>query len=415
MLTTDLTDLRQREFARLDANGVVYLDYTGSALYPDSLVRGDAVRLADAVLGNPHSLHSPSLASMDAIETARLATLHFFDADPEIYEVIFTANATAAIRILAEAFRFGPGSHLLLTDDNHNSVNGLWIPALRCGTCVDHVPLDAELRVRDLRSRLRPTAPASLFAFPAQSNFSGVQHPLEWITDAQQQGYRVLLDAASFAPTNPLSLSSAPADFVAVSFYKMFGYPTGVGALIARRDALDILDRDYFGGGTVQSVSVQNRTVLRKNGAEGYEDGTANFLAMPAIVDGLRWLTDLDLRRVKQHVAELTAELLDRLAEMGNGVEVYGPLSTAARGATTAFNVRRNGRLLDHENVAASARQHGIAIRDGCFCNPGTAVRAFANSAPDSPTGALRASLGIPTTSSDIDRLVEFVRELLRD
>lgn len=37
----------------------------------------------------------------------------------------------------------------------------------------------------------------------------------------------VLLDAASYVATNPLDLSVYPADFVAVSFYKMFGFPTG--------------------------------------------------------------------------------------------------------------------------------------------------------------------------------------------
>ena len=46
--------------------------------------------------------------------------------------------------------------------------------------------------------------------------------------------WKVLLDAAAFAPTQPLDLSQFPADFVAVSFYKMFGYPTGLGALLVR-------------------------------------------------------------------------------------------------------------------------------------------------------------------------------------
>ena len=75
-----------------------------------------------------------------------------------------------------------------------------------------------------------------------------VRHPLEWIGVAQARGYRVLLDAASFAPGARLDLGAAPADFVALSYYKIFGDPTGVGALIARRDALAELRRRYFGG-----------------------------------------------------------------------------------------------------------------------------------------------------------------------
>ena len=111
-----------------------------------------------------------------------------------------------------------------------------------------------------------------------------MRHPLDWIEAAQARGYRVLLDAAAFVPTSRLSLAATPADFVALSFYKMFGYPTGVGALIARRDALARLRRRYFGGGTVQFVSVQNRLARLHDGAAAFEDGTPSFLAMPAIV-----------------------------------------------------------------------------------------------------------------------------------
>jgi selenocysteine lyase/cysteine desulfurase len=63
MEMVDFGDLRRREFSRLDATGTVYLDYTGSALYPESLVRRDARRLQRRVLGNPHSESAPSLGS----------------------------------------------------------------------------------------------------------------------------------------------------------------------------------------------------------------------------------------------------------------------------------------------------------------------------------------------------------------
>jgi molybdenum cofactor sulfurtransferase len=48
--------------------------------------------------------------------------------------------------------------------------------------------------------------------------------------------YLVLLDAAAYLPAHPLDLARHPADFVAASFYKMFGYPTGLGALVLRTE-----------------------------------------------------------------------------------------------------------------------------------------------------------------------------------
>ncbi|CAN5724754.1 hypothetical protein BH23CHL5_BH23CHL5_28620 [soil metagenome] len=96
-----------------------------------------------------------------------------------------------------------------------------------------------------------------LLAFPAQSNFSGVQHDLDLIDRAQRTGWHVLLDAAAFVSTNALDLRSTKPDFVSISFYKMFGYPTGVGALIVKKPALRLLERPWFAGGTISLISVQ--------------------------------------------------------------------------------------------------------------------------------------------------------------
>src|SRR6185437_9364232 len=212
----DFAELRKTEFGRLDATGSVYMDYTGAALYPESLVCRSARRLNGCVFGNPHSESGPSLASTDAMNEARRLTRRFLNADESKYDVVFTANASGGMRLLAEAFPFRRESRLVLTADNHNSVNGLRVRARRRGAAVQYVPLTQELRAADVREFLPAVRRPSLLAYPAQSNFSGVQHPLEWIGLAQRQGYRVLLDAAAFVPSNPLSLAEFPADFVAL-------------------------------------------------------------------------------------------------------------------------------------------------------------------------------------------------------
>jgi selenocysteine lyase/cysteine desulfurase len=425
----DLASLRAREFGRLDATACTYLDYAGAALYPRRLVLRDAQRLAKRVMGNPHSESEPSRASTIAIDVARTLTLQLLDADPHRYDVVFTANASGALRIVAESFPFQSGARFVLTTDNHNSVNGIRIRASRRGATVVYTPLEEELRAIDPDPWLTARARPSLFAFPAQSNFSGVRHPLEWVQMAQARGYRVLLDAAAYMPTSRLSLAETPADFVALSFYKMFGYPTGVGALIVRRDALPLLRRSYFGGGTVQFVSVSNRRARLLPGVAAYEDGTAHFLAMPALCDGLRWFAGIGTERIGDHVERLTERLLARLIDLGDRVVLYGPRDMAARGGTVTFNITQAGRIVDYERVEQAARARGIAIRGGCFCNPGAAEHAFGfdptrtrrclkgrfsvhrfrRCLGDAPVGALRASIGLPTSVSDIDRLVDLV------
>src|SRR5690554_3793276 len=103
-------------------------------------------------------------------------------------------------------------------------------------------------------------------------------------------GYDVLLDAAAFVPTNRLELSVVKPDFTTISFYKMFGFPTGVGALIARRDALERLRRPWFGGGTVLFVSAQSQVHIALQRHAAFEDGTLNFLSIAAISNGLDFL-----------------------------------------------------------------------------------------------------------------------------
>ena len=98
--------------------------------------------------------------------------------------------------------------------------------------------------------RVRPKG-NHLFAYPAQSNFTGVQHPLAWIERAQANGWDVLLDAAAYVPTNHLDLGRWRPDFCVMSFYKIFGYPTGIGCLLARKTALAKLRRPWFAGGTI--------------------------------------------------------------------------------------------------------------------------------------------------------------------
>src|SRR5689334_10381801 len=85
----DFDALRTREFARLDETAHAYLDHTGSALYPESLVTRHAAMLRESVLGNPHSESPASLASSALIAEARARVLRFFDADPNDYIVCF--------------------------------------------------------------------------------------------------------------------------------------------------------------------------------------------------------------------------------------------------------------------------------------------------------------------------------------
>jgi selenocysteine lyase/cysteine desulfurase len=441
----DFDALRAREFARLDAQRIAYLDYAASALYGQSQVDAYAARLSRDVFGNPHSEHAASRASTDIISHVRAALLAFFDADPDDYEVCLTANTSAALKLVAESYPFGPGRPLAISADNHNSVVGMraYADARAAATLV--LPLDAELRLEDPQARLADAAHrygAGLLAFPLQSNFSGVRHDLALADAAHALGYDVLLDAAAAGPSGGISLRAHPVAFLACAFYKLFGLPTGVGALLVRRPALARLQRPWFAGGTVQFVSVEHARHQLSEGHAGFEDGTPNFLAAAAVQSGFDLLGRVPRPALQARLQALTARFLDGAASLrhANGmpkVRLYGPSGLRARGATVAFNVLApDGACVTYEEMETHARHAGVAIRGGCFCNPGAGERAFGLAgrgvqeclrllADDFSharlrqclggglaVGALRMSLGLPSNEADVDRLVDAIDTL---
>jgi selenocysteine lyase/cysteine desulfurase len=243
----------------------------------------------------------------------------------------------------------------------------------------------------------------------------------------------VLLDCAAFVPSNRLDLAAWQPDFVPISLYKLLGYPTGVGCLLVRERALARLRRPWFAGGTIAAVSVQGDWHTPADGEAAFEDGTVNYLALPAVELGLRYLEGIGIDTIHARVRSLTAWLLDELAALrhANGgpvVQIHGPQTTDGRGATIAFNfLRSDGRLVDIRIVDDRAAELGISLRTGCFCNPGAAEHAFGISREallrraESPAlgdhlralgiesgGAVRVSLGLPTTFRDVYRFMRF-------
>lgn len=442
---TDLLDeLRASEYARLDQQRHVYLDYTGGGLYARSQVERHLELIGGAVLGNPHSANPTSTRTTSLVESARKAALAYFEA-AEDYALVFTLNASGALKIVGESFPFGPGTEFLASADNHNSVNGIREFARAKGARVRYAPVVAPALRLDVEATKRLLDDAGggekLFAFPAQSNFTGVKHPLALVEEARLRGWRVLLDAAAYAPTNRLDLQRVRPDFVTLSFYKMFGYPTGVGALLVRRESLGLLRRPWFAGGTVNFASVGAMAhVLARNEA-AFEDGTLNYLSIPAVEIGLRHLEAIGIEVIATRVQCLTGWLVEELLALrhSNGramVRLYGPSTNEDRGGTVTMNLYDPaGHLLDYRRVEELAGEAGISLRTGCFCNPGAGecaeglteedmragyalgddinlqsfLRLMQESGLNKSAGAIRASIGLVSNWEDARRFVEFV------
>lgn len=295
--------------------GITYLDHLGSALYCESQLENYLQDLKSKTYSNPHSRNASSKHTTQTIDQIRDTVLQYLNVNSSDYSVIFTSGCTSALKIIHDCFQWCNlksdnsdinnnwySSDSCATDvqpcfcyleDNHTSVIGIRqaIPQFNgIITCVSTEAIEIADKTNNkiecqpfnddnptwqqsnqnskktTRTDMDDLAINHLFAYPAQSNFSGRKYPLQWVDRIQcaqlipqcvktrnSDRWYVLLDAASYISTSRLDLKRHRADFIPISFYKLFGFPTGLGALIIRNDAAKVLKKRYFGGGTIQT------------------------------------------------------------------------------------------------------------------------------------------------------------------
>lgn len=236
---------------------VHYLDHAGTTQYAEEQMQRIYSDFVSNVYSNPHT----SKSTEDLIDQVRYRILKSFNTINDDYSIVFTSGATASLKLIAETFDFSNGCFSYLRD-NHTSVLGMReIVKTSNIMCIERHQF-----MKNNLDRNSKFSGNSLFVYPAQCNFNGFKYPLDAINRIQtdngrihieQSNQYVCLDAASFVSTNPFDLSEFHPDFVCISFYKMFGYPTGLGALIINRRGEKVLRKSYYGGGTVK-ISLSN-------------------------------------------------------------------------------------------------------------------------------------------------------------
>ncbi|KAG2483027.1 hypothetical protein HYH03_018058 [Edaphochlamys debaryana] len=392
-----IDDLYPTEVGCRMAPGEHYMDYTGSSVYCQSQLDAVFAELKQCMFGNPHSANPSSTFTSERLEEVRDRVLKFFNASPAEYQVVFTKSATDGLKLVGETFPWSEGSMFRYLRENHNSVLGVREYALKAGgsfqavneSFVERWAVRGDASGDHNPANTRFPAPTySLFVYPAEDNFAGVKYPLEWVRAIQSRSsdshrWLVMVDAAAFVPTQPLDLNRTPVDFLDLSFYKMFGYPTGLGALIIRTSVVPLLNKVFWGGGTVAlATSEENFHVLKCNPADRLEDGTVAFLDIIALKHGLNTIEKLGgIHKIQAHVACLTEWLYKRMSQMrhSNGapmLAIFGkhhqPNHRAVQGGILNFELLRpDGSIFSYKTFEKEAAGAGFHVRTGAECNPG--------------------------------------------
>ncbi|MBG6095307.1 aminotransferase class V-fold PLP-dependent enzyme [Nocardioides luteus] len=309
---------------------------------------------------------------------------------------VITRNTTDAVNLLAGCV---PGRVLVLDIEHHANL----LPWHR---------VDAGVTAVTARDTLAGTIDAlagelargdyALVSVTGASNVTGEALPIgEIVTLAHAHGARVLVDGAQLLAHRHFSLAVTGADYVAFSGHKLYA-PYGAGALVGRRDWLDVGTPYLAGGGAVDDVEVGETTW--QPAPARHEGGSPNVIGAAALAAACTTLGDLSAAELDRHEASLRGRLVAGLSEV-EGVEILRlwPDSDEPVGVVT-FTV--DG--IEPGRVAAYlSAEHGLGVRDGRFCAQPLLKRLGHTG------GAVRASIGIGTSAGDVDRLVAGVRALL--
>lgn len=408
------------------------------------------------LLGNPHSASASSQLSSRLIDDTRLQVLRFFSASPDDFDVVFVANATAAIKLIADAFRdvdggFWYGYHA----DAHTSLVGVRELAGRGSRCFrDDAAVDEWISTLTVHGNSDENG-KGLFAYPAQSNMTGHRPPVKWcqqIRETTISPFRrtyTLYDAAGLASSCALDLSdiSKAPDFTALSFYKIFGFPD-LGALIIRKESGEVLRRRrYFGGGTVDMVVTAGEDWHSKKTSSlhsSLEDGTVPFHNILALKSALSVHAQFygSMSNISRHTTFLAQKAYEALSSLRHangaavckfyGIDLLDCQAWVNRGPLIAFNLLDSrGHWVGASEVEKLAIVKNIQLRTGGLCNPGGIARHLNLSADEmrknfasgqrcgdeydvidgKPVGALRISFGAMSSLSDIGNFIAFIEE----
>ena len=410
---------------------------------------------------NPHSDTSGKVSAISQkMSRLREKTLEMCNTNGCEYLAVITHGATDGCRLLSSIYPWSSNTIFMPLNDNHTSVIGMREVAVKQGASVMCLEREHVHHVHIRKGQC--SEKTTLLALPLESNFSGkrynlnavIEHAKEMTTNSGV--WHVLLDASRACASYPPDLSASGGklpDFVLISYYKMFGFPTGLGCLLIKRGLLEMLKKSYFGGGTIEAAVAENMFHIPKRGVGMFEDGTPSFLSIPAALAGFDWIqSELGgFCEVEQRASLVARYLASELLKMrhSNGThvcKVYGCWGrilneniqnySNIQGPTVCFNVKNaQGSWVGASVVDRIAKMHNVHVRSGGLCNPGALREAIGVTVEDMmswkdhgfscggaidvingcPTGAVRASFGYASTIKEACDIVSVIHRCFLD
>jgi cysteine desulfurase / selenocysteine lyase len=345
--------------------------------------------------------HTLAARATDAFEQARQKVQAFLGASSS-NEIVFVRGTTEGINLVAQTYGrkfLQPGDEIVLSTLEHHANIVPWqLVAKEKGAVLRVVPVTdrGEIMLEQYQAILGPRT--KLVALTHASNSLGTILPIAEMTQAAKRfNARVLIDGAQSVAHLPVNVQQLDCDFFVFSGHKIFG-PTGIGALYAKEELLEIMPPWQGGGNMIRNVTFEETTY--NEAPAKFEAGTPNVadaVGLGVALDYVNRLGLVNIAKYEQELLQYATEQLSRIQGLrliGTAREKVGVLSFVLPDRDT----EEVGRLLDLE---------GIAVRAGHHCAQ-PSLRRFGLEA------TVRPSLSVYNTKEEVDRLAGAIRRILR-
>ena len=312
-------------------------------------------------------------------------------------EIIFTSGATESLNMIANGF-FGkfiePDDEILITQSEHASNVLPWFRLVNEKQAkINYIPLDDNHYVTLENVKKAVTPKTKVISLASITNVIGDERPIKEICEfAHQNNIFVVMDGAQSVPHRKTDVIDLDVDFLAFSGHKMCG-PTGIGVLYGKKELLEEMEPQNYGGGMNESFDNPNEIYLKELPTR-LEAGTPNIAGAIGLGQAIKYLDSIGMEKIEAYEKKLRRYAIEKLIN----IPYLDIINIESDSGIISFNV--DG--VFSQDVAYYLNKYKVCVRAGNHCakilNQETGV-----------LNSLRISLYFYNTESDIDSLVELL------
>lgn len=373
----------------------MYFDHAATTpMRPEAI---EAMTAELATVGNASSLHGSGRLARRRLEESRETLAKLLGARPS--EVIFTAGGTESDNLAVKGIFWArressPARHRIVTTpvEHHAVLDAVQWLVEHEGAEVTWLPVDrfGSVSPGALRTAIGDPNDVAVISVMWANNEVGTIMPItELASVAAEFEIPMHSDAIQAIGQIPVDFSASGLSAMSVAAHK-FGGPTGMGALLLRRDTACM--PQLHGGGQERDVRSGTQDVAGAVGMAAAAQGAVETLEE----------TSARLRRLRDRLVDSVLGRIDDVFLNG------APLTGADR---LPGNAHFTFRGCEGDSLLMLLDARGIECSTGSACTAGVAQPSHVLTAmgadPASARGSLRLSLGHISTESDVDTVLE--------